>query len=85
MNRDSVVGSAASCGPYAHIIEKPVGPVVLAGLAGKIKKARLLSDGSEMSLGRAWNVPATSPDATLTLPGSRLPDELDTVVSLELT
>ena len=69
---------------YAHIIDKPVGPVALVGLGGKIRKARLLADGSEVSLARPWNVGEHSADSHLTLRPVELPDPLDTVVALEL-
>lgn len=75
---------------YAHILEQNVGPIPLAGMAGKIGKARLLSDGSEVPVSRPWNVAAYpeyafmnfAAPASSTVP---LPDERDTVVELELT
>jgi alpha-L-fucosidase len=74
---------------YAHILEDCIGPIALLGLAGKIKKARLLADGSELSLSRPWNAMNYPNDAFvnfakpehLTYP---LPDEKDTVIELEL-
>ena len=69
---------------YAHIFERGIGPVALRGLAGKIKKARLLSDGSEIKLERPWMTTEYAADAFIDFPSSRLPDELDSVVELEL-
>jgi alpha-L-fucosidase len=69
---------------YAHIYERGIGPVALRGLAGKIKKARLLADGSEIKLERPWMTAEYPGDAFIDFPSARLPDELDTVVELEL-
>jgi alpha-L-fucosidase len=74
---------------YAHIFEESIGPVNLAGLAGRVKQARLLSDGSELFVSRPWNTEMYPNDAffnfarpeVLTYP---LPDERDTVVELIL-
>ena len=41
---------------YAHIFASPVGPLAIKGLNGKIKKVRLLSDGSERKLNIPWNI-----------------------------
>lgn len=48
---------------YAHLFEESVGPINLNGLAGKVKKARLLSDGSEVFLSRPWNAAQYPDDA----------------------
>jgi len=69
---------------YAHIMEKPVGPIALLGLGGKIKKARMLYDGSEVSISRPWNVGENTKDCFMNLPHTTLPDPIDTVVALEL-
>lgn len=68
---------------FAHIFDRPAGPIVLEGLADRIDKARLLSDRSEVSTVRPWMVGENRLDAFLTLP-TTLPDELDTVVMLQL-
>jgi alpha-L-fucosidase len=74
---------------YAHIFEGSIGPVNLKGLGGKVKKARLLSDGSELQLRIPWNASEFKGDAFINF-GSPdyhtfpLPDETDTVVELEL-
>jgi alpha-L-fucosidase len=69
---------------YAHIYERGIGPLNLRGLAGKIKKARLLSDGCEIKLERPWMTTEYGADAFIDFPSSLLPDELDSVVELEL-
>lgn len=69
---------------YAHIYERGIGPINLRGLAGKIKRARLLADGSEIKLDRPWMTNEYAADAFIDFPNARLPDELDSVVELEL-
>jgi alpha-L-fucosidase len=74
---------------YAHLFEVSIGPINLAGLAGRIQKARVLSDGSEVFVSRPWNAVMFPNDAyfnfarpePLTYP---LPDDRDTVVELTL-
>lgn len=68
---------------YAHILERPMGPIMLEGLGGKIAKARLLADGSEVSMARPWNVPEGSPHQPITLYWMDL-DPIDQVVKLSL-
>lgn len=102
-NGDSIYGCKASDLPkpewgyytqngkklYAHIFEPSIGPLGFAGLDGKIKRARLLADRSELQLVRPWNtfdfpgyvfINFGKPEH-LTYP---LPDERVTVVELEL-
>lgn len=69
---------------YAHIYDKTVGPINLRGLAGKIKKARLVADGSEIKVHRPWNATEYPDDAFIDFAGASLPDDIDTVVELEL-
>lgn len=69
---------------YAHVINKSIGPINLRGLAGKIKKARLLRDGSELQILRPWNAEDYPEDAFVEITGVTLPDTTDTVVELEL-
>ncbi len=69
---------------YAHIYERGIGPVNLRGLNGRVKKARLLADGSEIKLDRSWMTTEYPEDAFIDFPSSHLPDEWDTVVELEL-
>jgi len=69
---------------YAHIYERGIGPLNLRGLAGKIKHARLLADGSEIKLERPWMTTEYPADAFIDFPSAALPDGLDTVVALEL-
>jgi len=74
---------------YAHVYEQAIGPVNLRNLGGKIKKARLLKDGAEIPTVKAGNVKEYAKDGFInfgrpehsTFP---LPDEIDTVVELEL-
>ena len=69
---------------YAHIFERPAGPIVLRGLAGKIGRARVVADGSEVDVSTPWTMHGNTEDACLNFPRPVLPDELDTVVALEL-
>ena len=56
----------------------------LEGLEGKLKKARLLEDGSELPLSRPWNGENYPDDAYVDLGVAGLYDERDTVLELEL-
>ncbi|THF74132.1 alpha-L-fucosidase [Cohnella fermenti] len=74
---------------YAHLLEESVGPINLAGLAGRVKRARLLADGSELILSRPWNVGLFEKDAFVSFAKPEhftypLPDERDTVIELTL-
>ncbi|MTI47210.1 alpha-L-fucosidase [Sporosalibacterium faouarense] len=74
---------------YAHIFEESIGPINLNGLNQKIKKARLLSDGSEVKISSPWNAAEYSEAAFINFGepyhfSFSLPDEMDTVVELEL-
>ena len=69
---------------YAHIYERGVASFRLEGLEGKVKKARLLADGSELPLLRPWNAEKYPNDAFVDLGTAELPDPLDTVIELEL-
>ncbi|MBN1889072.1 MAG: alpha-L-fucosidase [Thermoflexales bacterium] len=97
-NGDSVYGCGRAAWPkpdwgrytqrgqslYAHVYERGIGPSNFRGLAGKLKKARWLADGSELNLGRPWMAGDYNQDTFIEFPTSRLPDEVDTVVELEL-
>jgi alpha-L-fucosidase len=68
---------------YAHVYHRFTDAVCLPGLRDKVKKARLLEDGCELTIAIPWN----SQDDTalyvdLGIPG--LYDENDTVIELEL-
>ncbi|MCJ7840741.1 alpha-L-fucosidase [Lederbergia sp. NSJ-179] len=72
---------------YAHVYDRGIGPIYFAGLKGKIKKARLLADGSELHVFTPWMAEDYSDaenGAFITLSGAQLPDENDTVIELEL-
>lgn len=74
---------------YAHVFDGNIGALPVPSIKGKVKKVRLLSDGSEMNLIDTWNIKEFSdyafinfgPNPTATYP---LPDETDTVVEFEL-
>lgn len=103
LNHDSIYGAVRTDIPkpdwgrytqkgnklYAHILEQSVGPVNLQGLAGRIKSARLLRDGSEVALVDAWNTKQYTQDAFINFGEVGwftydLPDSKDTVVELEM-
>ncbi len=69
---------------YAHIYERGVGPINISGMKGKIKKARLLQDCSEMPVKEYWNTKDNLKDEFISFTESKLPDEIDTVVEFEL-
>jgi alpha-L-fucosidase len=74
---------------YAHVLEEAAGGICLPGLAGKIEKMRLLSDGSEIKPARYWNLSEYPNDAFFFLNPSSgdnypLPDPIDTVVEITL-
>lgn len=69
---------------YAHIYDRGMGPIALENLNGKIKKARLLADGSEINIGQPWNANEFPDYAFINLNSATLPDDTDTVVELEL-
>lgn len=70
---------------YAHIFERGMGPIALVGLEGKIRTAKLLSDGVLLPIDRPWNAGKFPNDAFLTLPwDDYLPNEYATVVELTL-
>lgn len=39
---------------YAHVFKQPIGQLSLEGMKGKVRKARLLRDGSEVFMGGFW-------------------------------
>ena len=98
VNSDSIYGCGKSSRPkpewgrytqngsilYAHIYDRRVGGFRLDGLEGKLKKTRLLEDGSELPLSRPWNGTAYPDDAYVDLGVAGLYDERDTVLELEL-
>lgn len=69
---------------YAHIYDRRTGSFRLEGYAGKLKKARLLEDGSELKIDTPWNGIEYTQDAFVDLGISGLYDERDTVLELEL-
>lgn len=102
-NGDSIYGCGASELPkpdwgrytsregklYAHVFEENIGPVALVGLADRVKRARLLSDGSELIVGTPWSAKEFKQDAFANFARPEhysypLPDKRDTVIELEL-
>ena len=74
---------------YAHVMEEQVGAICLNNMAGKIKKLRLLKDNSEILLTNYWNLKEYSEHAFFFFDKKAsdcypLPDEIDTVVEIEL-
>lgn len=72
---------------YAHVYDRGIGPIYFQGLKGKIKKAGLLRDGTELKVEVPWMAEEYSDvngGAFITLKGAKLPDEMDTVIELEL-
>lgn len=98
MNSESIHGAGVAALPkpawgrftqrgnilYAHILERPIGPIPLLGLGEKVRRAWLLKDGSEVRLDRPWNVGKKLEDIFMVLPEGELPEPLDTVVALEM-
>ncbi|MFC7679643.1 alpha-L-fucosidase [Paenibacillus sp. GCM10028914] len=83
-------GRYTQCGNklYAHVFDRGIGPIYFQGLKGRIKKARLLADGSELKVETPWMAEQysdTGSGAFINLSGGGLPDELDTVIELELS
>ena len=73
---------------YAHVLERGIGPTGFVGLGGKVKSARLLSDGSELVMSMPWmatqHVAGSGQSVFITFPSAELPDDLDTVVEFTL-
>lgn len=101
LNGDSIYGCRAADLPkpewgrytqngnrlYAHVYDRGIGPIYFEGLKGKIEKARLLRDGTELKVEVPWMALEYSDienGAFINLAGSRLPDESDTVIELHL-
>ncbi|WP_405083147.1 alpha-L-fucosidase [Paenibacillus chitinolyticus] len=101
LNGDSIYGCKAADLPkpewgrytqngnrlYAHVYDRGIGPIYFEGLKGKIEKARLLRDGTELKVEVPWMALEYSDienGAFINLSGSRLPDESDTVIELYL-
>ncbi|HWT73588.1 MAG TPA: alpha-L-fucosidase [Mobilitalea sp.] len=68
---------------YAHVYHRFTDAVCLPSLQNKVKKARLLEDGSELSIKRPWNA-GESEDLYIDLGIPGLYDEIDTVIEVEL-
>lgn len=69
---------------YAHVFDPPAGLIVLPGWLGKVRYARLLSDGTEISTAKPWMVQHNMQDAFLIMPSKAAFDPHDTVIEIEL-
>jgi alpha-L-fucosidase len=78
---------------YAHLLEPGIGHYSLPGLRGKVKRARVLATGREALIGNYWNIGVQTFDDPEDLflnfaapmgDTHPLPNEIDTVVALEL-
>ncbi len=74
---------------YAHVMEQRVGAYTLPGLAGRVRKARIVADGTELFTKLPWNAGQYKDDLFFNFahPESNtypLPDERDTVIAFEL-
>ncbi|MHC5268331.1 alpha-L-fucosidase [Enterococcus sp. LJL98] len=75
---------------YAHVFDQPIGPLAVPGLAKeRIKRASLLYDGSEIKVSDSWTTKAFDSVTFLEFGGVShftyaLPDEVDTVIKIEL-
>ena len=74
---------------YAHVMEEQAGAICLSGMANKIKKMRLLKDGTEVLQSFYWNLKEFAKDGFFFFDAAAsdcypLPDDRDTVVEIEL-
>lgn len=75
---------------YAHVFEQPIGPLAMISLKKeKIKRASLLSDGSEIKISNSWTTKAFDEITYLEFGGVShytypLPNAIDTVIKIEL-
>ena len=74
---------------YAHVMEEQAGAICLSGMANKIKKMRLLKDGTEVLQSFYWNLKEFAKDGFFFFDVAAsdcypLPDDRDTVVEIEL-
>ena len=73
---------------YAHVMEEQAGAICLSGMANKIKKMRLLKDGTEVLQSFYWNLKEFAKDGFFFFDAASdcypLPDDRDTVVEIEL-
>ncbi len=79
-------GRYTQCGStlYAHIYERGIGPINFRGLNGKVKRARLIADNSEVKLELPWIAKDYADDLFLNWPSAKLPNETATIIALEL-
>ena len=69
---------------YAHLLERPAGPIPLLGLGGKILAARWLHDRAEIPINKTWNSVRGDQHAVINPKRADLPDPIASVVALHL-
>lgn len=85
-------GRYTQCGNkiFADVYEPPIGPLYLPGIPGeRVKGIRLLGDFSEFQLSKAWMTKAytgmTFVEVDVLAHDCMLPDDIDTVIEVDLT
>lgn len=71
---------------YIHVLEPSVGSLFIQEAANRAEYARLLLDGSAITMNAPWNVAYLGAEEYLFLnkPFFTLPDEIDTVIAVKL-
>lgn len=75
---------------FAHVFDNNIGPLPLAELKGKVKRARLPSDNSEIAIVNSWNATEFKDYLFITFGHEEdwwtypIPDDTDTVVEFDL-
>lgn len=69
---------------YCHILEEPIGPVYFENMKGKIKKARLLKDNSELKVETPWNAEEYENLEFITVPSHCFNDKCPVVIELTM-
>jgi alpha-L-fucosidase len=69
---------------FAHMTERPNGPVPLMGLGQAVEYARFLHDGAEISMHKSFNAVRGDDNAVLSFRRAKLPDPVVTTVALKL-
>ena len=69
---------------YAHILDRGIGAIAVDYPKDKIKRARLLSDKSEVDIQTPWTSQHYGEATFINFTSATLPDDIDTVVEFEL-
>ncbi|NMA95652.1 MAG: alpha-L-fucosidase [Clostridiales bacterium] len=69
---------------YAHILDRGIGAIAVDYPRDKIKRARLLSDKSEINIQTPWTSQHYGEATFINFASATLPDDIDTVVEFEL-